>query len=117
MVMEKSRTCHLCGNVVTGFCPTCKANFPNRRPVDQMTVQERVAEFTSIGSPLEYEFSLVHQRIQELVGREVWTHELTRTGFDQLVEEIRTAEHPSLGQIIAKIPGGKPIVVVVPDGS
>lgn len=78
-----------------------------------MTPEERRAEYRSWGGILEIDFSKVHQRIEELVGRPVWTHELGTSGIPYLEHEILTGEHPGLDGVMAKLPHDKPIIPVV----
>lgn len=108
------RTCHVCGTRTNTFCPTCVANFPNRRNAEEMTGDERAAEMVSLGDPLEIPFTLVHQRIEELVGRPVWTHEMAGWKlYKLLVEEARTRQHITFDQIVDKIPG-ETVVILTP---
>src|SRR5688572_1877757 len=100
-MMAKERTCHFCGTVCTDVCPTCTAAFDHRRDVATMTVEERVTELESWVGVLEIEFSKVHQRIEELVGRPVWTHELADP--EQLVAEIRRGVAADFGDVLNKI--------------
>lgn len=104
------RTCHICGTRCTEACPTCVANFEHRRHPDDMTPDERVEELELLRGTLEIPFEMVHQRVGELVGRPVYTHEM---GFNWrgLVEEARTQDHPSLQEIVDLIPSGKRLIL------
>lgn len=84
------RTCHICGTVTDTYCPTCTAHFASRRNAEVMTGEERAAELELLCGPLEIEFQLVHRRIEELVGRPVWTHEMGSSGMPGLLQEART---------------------------
>lgn len=110
-----TRTCHFCQTEVPlkEACPTCLAAFPNRRPVHAMSGDERAAELELWGGVLEIPFSLVHERIEELVGRSVWTHELG-LNWPCLVEEARTQDRPGMDAILDLIPEEKRVVVEVP---
>jgi hypothetical protein len=77
-----------------------------------MTPEERLAEFRSPGAILEIDWPKVHQRIEELVGRPVWTHELGTGGMAYLEHEILTGHHPSMEGVLAKLPADKPVIVV-----
>jgi hypothetical protein len=68
--------CHLCGGTVVGACQHCTEAWHSRRPAAELTPAERLAEFDRWMGPLEIDFPLVHERIEELVGRPVLTHEL-----------------------------------------
>jgi hypothetical protein len=105
------RTCHICGTQTEKWCPTCVAAFKSRQSARKMTGDERAAEMRLFAGPLEIPFALLHQRIEELVGRPVWTHELG-TNFDGLVEEARTRQHPTFEQIVAPL-AEKAIIVEV----
>mgnify|MGYP001579346060 CR=1 FL=1 len=70
------RTCSRCGTKeVTKACPTCTKEWETRRDVATMSVEERKTEFDSWGPILEIDFSKFHERMEELVGRPIWTHE------------------------------------------
>lgn len=101
---------------LTSYCPDCMEAFANRRAPDAMTGDERGAELMWWGTILTIPFDDLHQRIQELVGRSVWTHELAgQAAFDRLVEEARTREHPTPQEIFDQIPPEKRIVVRLTD--
>lgn len=115
------RACHICGTECGDKepCIECVAQFPHRRNADEMTGEERVHELDLLYGPLEVFFSMVHQRIEELVGRSVWTHELS-VNKDRLFEEARTrgtqkSPLPSVEELIAPLQQmGKKVVFVVP---
>jgi hypothetical protein len=52
-----------------------------------MTIDERVAEMELLKGELEYDFSLLHRRIEELAGRPVGTYELAH--YDRVIEQVR----------------------------
>ena len=107
----KPRTCSRCGTAaVIEACPTCTIEWENRRAADEMTVDERLAEFRSWGPILEIDFAKMHERFEELVGRPVWTHELAKP--ELLEHEIATGTRPTMEGVLAKFPDGKPIVCV-----
>ena len=107
--METSRTCHVCGTVCCGPCPTCTAALAQRRPVAEMTPAERCAELRFLGV-LEIPLNLFHQRAAELVGRSVYSHEFT--DLDSLCDEIR-GKPADLEEIMSKVPAKKLVVVGV----
>lgn len=105
------RNCHICQTECQDkqACPTCVANFPNRRKAETMTREERVAEFELLCGVLETPWEMLHQRVEELVGRSVWSHEFAYP--DLLAKEIRSGEHASFDEALGKIPAEKTIVV------
>jgi uncharacterized Zn finger protein (UPF0148 family) len=112
------RTCTRCGTPdLTQACPVCTLEWENRREAVEMSPEERLAEFQSWGPVLEIDFDKLQQRIEELVGRPVWTHELGTSGVAYLEHEILTAQHPSLDGVLAKIPADKQVIVVDASGS
>lgn len=82
-----------------------------------MTPEERLAEFRSWGPVLEIDWPKLHQRIEELVGRPVWTHEMGTSGIPYLEHEILTGQHPSMDGVLAKLPADKPVIVVESDSA
>ena len=109
--MNKTRTCHICGTVTNTWCPTCEAKFSSRRATVEMTGKERVAELALLLGPLEMHFSLVHQRIEELVGRPVWTHEIGLDA-DSLRKEAHTWNHTKTTADIVGLLKDKPTIVI-----
>lgn len=111
--MSEPRTCTRCAHEgLTEACPTCTAEWEERRDASKMTPEERLAEFRSWGGVLEIDWPKVHQRIEELVGRPVWTHELGTSGLPYLEHEILTGDHPTMEGVLAKLPADKPVVVL-----
>lgn len=105
----------ICTRCATGVadgqpCPTCVKAWEKRTDASEMTPEERAAEFDSWTGVLEIGFSMLHERIEELVGRPVWTHELAR--IELLRHEILTGEHPSMEGVLAKLPADMPVLVV-----
>lgn len=98
---------------VSGPCPQCVDAFATRRDASTMTGDERAAEFKWWGNILTIPFSDLHQRIEELVGRPVFTHELASP--ESLIEEARTQRHISMADVLDKIPRDKQVIVVTPD--
>ena len=95
------------------YCEACMETFNSRRDATTMTAQERADEFRWWGRILTIEFSDLHQRFEELVGRPVWTHELARP--DLLIAEIERGTPSSFGDVLDKIPADKPVIVVKTD--
>lgn len=91
-------------------CPACMDAFTNRRDATAMTATERAAEFRWWGRILTIPFGDLHQRMEELVGRPVFTHELANP--DLLIQEIESGESASFADVLGKIPSDKQIVVV-----
>ena len=111
-----SYLCPTHGTEQTDFCEACISAFPDRRNADDMTGDERVEEMERIAGVVSMPFDTLHQRITELVGRPVWTHEMAgREWWELLLEEARTRQHPSFGEVLNKIPGDKPIIPILLD--
>lgn len=110
--MPKTYTCpnHPGLGALSSYCPDCCEAFANRRDPDGMTGDERAAEFDFWGPILTIPMGDLHQRIDELVGRGTWTHELADP--DRLREEARTRQHPTPQAIFDQIPPEKRIFVV-----
>lgn len=107
-VCDRHGTAPRCGTP----CPDCVEAFANRRRPDLMTGDERAAELRWWGTILTIPFEDLHQRIQELVGRPVLTPELAEERlFARLVEEARTRTHPTMQEILEKVPRGKPMII------
>ena len=80
------RTCHICGTEVEDrqSCPACLANFESREPSWRITLEERRQELELLLSGvLEFDLDKFYQRIQELMGRPVFSHELADTEAKQ----------------------------------
>lgn len=95
-------------------CELCIAAFPLREHAEAMTPDERVAELERLCGQVTMPVRMIFQRISELVGRPVYTHEIA-LAFDQLREEAwsRTGEMPDEETVIARAElSGKPVVVV-----
>ena len=85
--MKQVRTCHICGTQTDDNCPNCMANFKYLPDPKTMTTDEKVKELESWGGILEIPFSMMHGRIEALVGRPVFTHELAN--YDKVIDEVR----------------------------
>ena len=108
----ETRTCHICGTVVGKHdaCPTCVANWPQRKPAQDMTIEEKTHELDLLSGVLEVPFQLAHERIEEIMGRPVWTHELAN--FNQLKHELLTGHKASMEDILDKFPSVANVIVV-----
>lgn len=63
---------------------------------------------------LTVDFGMLHKRIEELVSRPVWTHELAMP--EHLIREARTQQHPEahVTGTMDQLAGNKPVHVVRP---
>lgn len=80
--------------------------------VATMTFDERAAEMRAWkeGALVSCKFSELHERIEQLVGRPVWTHEMGMN-WEGLVEEAGGARHATMNEIVDLIPPEKRIIV------
>lgn len=92
------------------YCPQCMGSFRTRKAIVDMTIDERVEELGRLSGQLTIPFSDMHQRIEELMGRGVWTHEMA--DFDSLVKELRNGDRVKMADIIAKLPQDKPVILI-----
>lgn len=109
MEINKTRSCHVCGSVCTEACPVCTEAFEHRRPVKDMSIEDRVAEMQLLRGTVEISFDKIHLRFSELVGRSIFTHELA--WVDDLIAEVRQGSPATFAEVISKIPAEKLIVV------
>lgn len=60
-----------------------------------MTGEERATELRHwLGIMTVPDFSRIHERVEVLVGRPVWTHEMAASVVDKLFTEAETWDHP-----------------------
>jgi hypothetical protein len=78
-----------------------------------MNPDERAAALDALPERLEIEFAKIHQRVEELVGRPVFTHEMGTEGMQYLRHEILTGHQPDLEGVLAKLPHDKMVVPVL----
>ena len=78
-----------------------------------MTPQERAEELDRWDGILEIDFAKFHQRIEELVGRPVLTHEMASSVWPYLRHEILTGERPGIEGVLAKLPAHLPVIPVL----
>jgi hypothetical protein len=72
-------------------CPQCLEFLANPPAPDTMTGDERVAELLRWEGIVTVPFPLIHRRIEQLVGRPVWTNEMGSDGLLGLIAEARRA--------------------------
>jgi hypothetical protein len=94
-------------------CPDCMEAFANRRDPSTMTAEERASEFEWWGDILTIPFNDLHKRIEELAGRSVWTHELANPKL--IIQEIRSQQPATMSDVLDKLPGDKPIIIIDPE--
>lgn len=95
-------------------CPKCIAGFETRRKAETMTGAERAAEIDQlVHAKLSQPFPNIHKRVEELVGRPVYTHEFV-LNFDGLLAEARgEREHATIEEILGQLKKtGKPVIVI-----
>ena len=109
---DKERDCHICGTHCTTWCPKCVADFENRQAAEEMTPEERVSEFEMWEGPLEIPIRMLHKRLEELVGRPIWTHELGTEGCEPLKAEILDSHPATMSDVLNKIPKDKDVILV-----
>lgn len=117
MSEEKIRQCNKhpeAGDLTMGQeCPTCVVAWENRTDSELMTPEERVVEMQGMNDVLQIDFSKFHKRVEELVGRPVWTHEMGSRTWDKLVEEAGHRNDPGIGEVINRLESyGKPVIIV-----
>lgn len=102
-------------------CPDCTDDIQTRPDTNEMPGEERAAEVRALlTEPTTVSFSLIHERITDLMGRDVWTHEFVNPEI--LAAEAQDWKHPGdlEGHLIGTLrdaAGDKPIVVVRGDAS
>lgn len=77
-----------------------------------MAPLERLAAFDALPALLTMPFEYVHNRINELVGRRVFTHEMVSHNLENIRTEILGGQHPSLAQQISHVPKGTKVIPV-----
>lgn len=101
-------------------CAGCLAHFDERPDPRSMTGEQRAAELDALVHPLLVWPELAQQRIEALVGRPVFSHELG-LGWPALLDEARAERVdesrplPIEQLIAALIAAGKPVIIVSPD--
>ena len=100
-----------------GDCPDCNRDIEGRRSRDDMTGDERAEEVRALlHDPSAYRMDDIHKRLEDLVGRPVWTHEFVTDTW--LMEKARgVLPHPKdlhqhALESLEAIADGKPIIVV-----
>ncbi len=92
------------------WCRLCIDAYESRGNARQMSLEERACELEWWGSMLTIPMPMFRQRIDELVGRLVWSHELIDPRG--LILEIRAQKPATFGQVLAKLPADVPVIVV-----
>lgn len=88
--MTATRECHIHPGLLLGSnvpCPECMEDFANRPDPATMTPEQRGAEMESLDDIMEVSFDTFHERIEALVGRPVWTHEIASSVYPMLIAE------------------------------
>lgn len=116
--MFDTRNCTICEAEVPEdqACTSCIERFPQRRPANEMSPGERVAEAELLigkDAVTELPAKLLMQRIDELVGRTVWSHEI-EFAYDEVIREAGTREHPAMDEVVRRLPPGSQIEVAFP---
>ena len=96
-------------------CTACVERYASLPDPKTMTVEQRVAELNDWYDKAILTISMgdLQQRIEALVGRPVWTHELVNR--EAFVREMRSGQAASFEDVLDKIPSDKRVVVVVED--
>jgi len=75
-------------------CPDCNVFLDDPPDSAQMTGEERAAELRGwFDRVLTVRFPRLHERIEALVGRSVWTHEMG-VNVEGLIQEAASGQHP-----------------------
>jgi hypothetical protein len=104
------RTCHICGTETAEECPVCARTWENRPKPEDCTDVEKLRQFDwiiSSATPLEIDFEKIHERVEELLGRPVWTHEFADP--ERLRKEL--TEKPAYIDPFVGIPPEKRVLI------
>lgn len=99
-----------------GDCAPCNADIAGRPDPASMSGDERADEVRALLHDANaYRVSDIHKRLEQLVGRPVWTHEFVTD--TRLIEEARGAAHPTdlrqhVIDSLRAVAGDKPIIVI-----
>jgi hypothetical protein len=113
--MTSSYRCPIHQTMQTAACQPCMEDFRTRRDASEMTPEERATALENITPILTIPFSDLHQRIEELAGRSVFTHELGTGGLERLAAEVRSGQAATMADVMEKIPSDKRVIVVQTD--
>lgn len=95
-------------------CSGCRTDLEQAPDPLTMTRQERADELrTLMGEGMYASFDAIWQRVDILVGRGTYTHELAYPEY--LEHEILTGNVPTTEGIIAKLPHDMPVIIVTTD--
>ena len=87
--------------------------FQGTPPARLLLPSQREEEMRSLDGPLEIPFEMIHQRIEELVGRPVWTHEMG-LNWEGLCREAKwETEGATLQEVIELVPRHQRLVIEV----
>jgi hypothetical protein len=98
----KERICSWCGNKVTEWCSNCIITYQNK--TDPKSKNEALEELKTIFDDnliCEIPFPMIHKRIETLMGRSVWSHELVERKL--LIKELETGMDITQEEIISKV--------------
>jgi lysophospholipid acyltransferase (LPLAT)-like uncharacterized protein len=110
--MAEAYTCPWHNTEQTEECAACVERLANLPLAKTMTVVERADEMQDWIDKeiLTVPFSDMQMRIEALVGRPLWTHELANA--DALVQEIRSGQSASFEDVVNKVPAEKRIIAL-----
>jgi hypothetical protein len=93
-------------------CPQCVEEYQHLPDPATMTGDERAAEMERWLGVLTLDFSDVHKRVEGLVGRSVWTHEMGEASAQALIDEARLRPgRLDPDAVLNKWPADKPLFV------
>lgn len=92
-------------------CPDCLTALQNAPDPETMTPDERQAECLSYFGAIQVAFPLIHERVEKLLRRPVWTHEFMYR--DELAREARWDGPTSdMEDVLRRLPEKTPVIVV-----
>lgn len=90
------------------YCPACLAERATLPAVETMTAEERATEFEFWinRKQLTVPWDMFKDRLEALLGRGIWTHELSTDNCPSLIREVwgETSRPEFIDEIIAKFP-------------
>lgn len=90
-------------------CPDHNREILARPDPATMTREERAEELDTFAGPMWSGLNVMKGRIDALVGRPVFTHEMSSSNWPYLLHEVRTGIVPSMDGVMAKFPHDKPV--------
>lgn len=99
---------------VNRWCPSCLLELVNVPNACDMTGEERAIEMDILRvTPLNVPFAAIMQRISELVGRQVYVHEVA-LAWEDLLNEAETWEHKDfVNSVVAHLPNEEQIRAIL----